>query len=362
MRLVATRAAAKLGLCWAILFLAVAALSAGTTGVMRINGHQQHSSPYGFVFKEFPQLRKCPTVQNGTLLSPGLDPSANPVEVFNRDAATGAFSFSNDLLTYHVVYMPSETAFFARELFEAPLRRAGLLFLKFGSQSAVAMPDRFDMRAGMPDAVRIGRDIGDTKIDTKKIAGFNRSFIRQVYRTNQVKLALAIDQICLSLDSVKPFFLVLAIDQGNDHTAFRERPQTHAIQALETEDPFVIRDGTVWLEHRTGLFVSRKAFHGFTDSAYCHLRRQAETRTNLGVGQFVDRRLAEYASIESFAGCECRGFVGSLHRFEQASALFSVRQNLQLERQFHYSGVYHSRTENAIPLPPEGGSLLAQLL
>jgi hypothetical protein len=35
--------------------------------------------------------------------------------------------------------------------------------------------------------------------------------------------------------------------------------------------------------------------------------------------------------------------------------LIGVREHLQLEREFHYSGVYHSKRKGAIPLSPEGG-------
>jgi hypothetical protein len=54
--------------------------------------------------------------------------------------------------------------------------------------------------------------------------------------------------------------------------------------------------------------------------------------------------------------------IRTFHGFQQSTPLIGIRQNLQLERQFHYSGVYHSTMEGAIPLSPKGDSLLARML
>jgi len=56
----------------------------------------------------------------------------------------------------------------------------------------------------------------------------------------------------------------------------------------------------------------------------------------------MDRRLTKDSGIVAGPGCESRGFIDALHCFNQPLSLFGIGQELQLERQLHYYGVYHS--------------------
>jgi hypothetical protein len=101
------------------------------------------------------------------------------------------------------------------------------------------------------------------------------------------------------------------------------------------------------LEGRALRFVPVKALYGLADGADGHLGRQAEANTNFTVRQFMDRRLAEDARIESALGCERCSFVVAPHGFQQPCSLRGVGKQLQLERQFHYLGLYNSLERNA---------------
>lgn len=360
---VIARATPKLVLASTVLFGAVTALSAGTAGIARIDSHEEHSGQPGLVLKEKAQLRESPGMQNCALLPQGRDPSANAVEVFNGNAAFGAFSFGNDLLANAVVDVRGEAPLFSGQLLQPPLRRTGLFLLKFRPQPAVTMAHRLDLRTGVALTIRIAGNISDTKIDTEKVCWLNGGAVRQVHRAIEIQPAFAVDQIGLTFDPVKSLLLVFAIDQRDDHSLFRQRPQADAVQSLEAHNAFVVSDGAVFPEHRTFRFVPREAFNSFTYRPDGHLCRQAVAAANFRVGQLVDRRLAEDFSFKSTLSREGSGFIDSLHSGKQPLALFGVRQNLQLERELHYYGVYHSlEREGAIPLPAKAGSLLAQNL
>jgi len=96
------------------------------------------------------------------------------------------------------------------------------------------------------------------------------------------------------------------------------------------------------LEGGADLLVAPKALNGLANRTHSHLRRKAKSISNLPIREFVDGRLGEDASSESTSGRKGCGFVYALHGFQQSRSLRGVRQYLQLERQLHYYGVYHS--------------------
>lgn len=360
---VITRATPKLVLALSVLFGAVSALSAGTAGIARIDGHEMHSGKSGFVFQKQPELRERPGMQNCTLPLPGLDPFADTIQIFDGNSATGAFSFGNDLLADVVVHPCGEALFFTSQLLQPPLCRTSLFLLKFGSQSAVTVAHRLDLRTGVALAIRVAGDAGDAQIDTEKLCWLDWRCVRKIDSAVEIEPALAVRQIGLTFDPVKPLLLVFAVDQRHDYAAFRQGPQADTVQSLESHDAFVVSDRAIRLKDWTFCLIAREAFNGLANSADSHLSGELELRANLRVSQFVDRWLAVNFRLESTLSREGSGFVDPLHSGKQPLALFGVRQNLQLEREFHYYGVYHSlERDGAIPLPAKAGSLLAQNL
>ena len=341
-RFVTARATPKLVLGLAILFCYVPAFGTFPASIARVDGDQQNASNSGLVFEEQKQLRERPGMQNSTLFSPGLDPLADTGKVFQFEPALGAFSFGNDLLGNTVVDMRGEPSLTPGEFLQFPLGRASLFLLKFGPQLAMPAPDGLNFASAMPLAVRRGCDVGDAKVHSEEFRWSDRRVAGKIYCAVQVELPLSVNQIGLPLDAVEPLALVLAVEQGNDNAAFWQRPKTNLVHTLEAEDALIVSDGPVGLEDRADCLVPLKALDGFADSTYCHLCGQSETGANFSVGQFVDRRLTKELGVKAEACRKGGGFIGALHGFEQPLRLCGVRQNLQLERQFHYSGVYIS--------------------
>ena len=355
-RFVTARATPKLVLALTVLFGAVSASSTSAAGIAGIDSHQHNASQLGFVFEEQTQLRERPGVQNRSLLLPGLNPFADTVEIFNGDTATGAFSFGNNLLGNAVINVGGESLLFTTQFLESALGGAGLLLLEPSPQPSMPMADRFDFASAMPLAIRGRGNVGDSKVYPKEFRWDNRRSVRQVHRAVQIELALPVDQIDLALDPVEPLLLILTVDQGNDQATFRQCPQADLIESLEAQNAFVIGDGPGRLEYRTLLLVPCKALDRFPDSADGHLCRQLVSGSDFGVRQFMDRGLAVELGLKREAGSERSRFVNPLHRGKQTLTLFGVRHKLQLERQFHYYGVYHStRGKRLLPMAKARG-------
>ena len=347
MRLVVARATSKLILGLAVRFLAVATLVTGAAGVTRIDGDQRYTGEPGLVLQKQSELRKRPGVENCSLPAPNRYPFADAIQFFNGNAASGAFSAGNDLLGYHMVRVRGEALLFSRKGFKPTLGGAGLFLLQFGSQSPVPVSDRLNMRTGVALPVRITRNIGNSKINSKEVIRTNRSALGKVDCAEQIKLILPVHQIRLPFDPVEPLLLVLAIDQRNNHTLFWQRPEAYTIQSLEAHNTLVVSDRTVGLEHGADTLVTGKALYSFANGANSHLSRQFVAGSDLGVCQFVDRGLTKDLGLKSALCRERSGFVHTLHRFEQTPTLFGVWQKLQLERKFQQLGVYHSKSRKA---------------
>jgi hypothetical protein len=332
----------KLVLGFAVLFCAVSTLSASPAGIARIDGDQRNTGKSGLVLKEQTQLRERPGMQNCTLPAPGLDPVTNASQFFDGNSTPGAFSFGNDLLTDIVIHPCRETPLFTREQFQSPFNGTGLFFLEFSSQSPMAMPDSLQFRTGVPLAVGIKSDIGDPKINSEELRRIDGRAGRNFHSAVEVEPALAINQIGLPFDAVEPFLLVLTVDHRDDNTTFRDCPQADFIDALESQNAFVVRDRAVRFEYRTDRFIAGETLNGFADCTDCHLCGQTESGSNFSVGQFVDRRLAKDPGIKPTAGSESRCFIRALHRFQELRSLSGIGKQPQLERQFQYLGVYRS--------------------
>jgi hypothetical protein len=342
MRFVTTGATPKLGLAGAVRLLAMSASRTGAAGVTRVYGNQRDASKLRLVLKEQAQLRERPTMENCSLPVPNRYPVTDAIEVFNRHPAPGAFSTGNDLLGYHMVCMRGKSLLLTGELAEPTFCRSRLFLLELGPQPSMAMANRSDMRTGAADAIRIRGDVSNAKIHAKEVRRLYRGGFRKVHRTVQVKLFSSIDQIRLTLDPVEPFLLVLTVDQRNDYAATWQRPKANAVHPLEGENSLVVGNRAMRFEDWAFAFVTTKALCRFANRTNSHLGRQTKAGTNLCVGQLLNAGRTEDFRLETNLGRKGGGFIGSLHRFEQPLALFGVRQKLQLERQFHYSGVYHS--------------------
>lgn len=302
-------AAPKLVLGASILFCAVATCGTGATGVTGVHGDHGYSSQFGLVLHKKSQLRECPRMQNGTLLSPGLYPFEDAAKFFYGDTAFGAFSFGNDLLGNTVVGVGCEASFAPGKISQASLCRTRVVLLEFRTQPSMAMAYRFGFAATVSSSVRGGGYIGNPQIHAKKFGWADRSATRQIYGTVQEELAFPVDQIGLSFDAVEALALILAIDQGNDNAPFRKRPQAYPVYALEAKYSFIVCDRSMRFERWASCFVASEAFYRLSDSPNRHLSGESVALSDFSVGQFVNRWLTEHLGIKSLACGKSGGLI-----------------------------------------------------
>jgi len=96
----------KLTLTLTIDLLTMAALGTSAASVPWIDQNDGHACQYRLVFHERTQLKESPSMMPVSLLPSNRYPVADSLEVFKDDAASGAFSGSNELLTDAVVFVP----------------------------------------------------------------------------------------------------------------------------------------------------------------------------------------------------------------------------------------------------------------
>lgn len=345
--LIVAGTAPKQLLASAVFLRAISTHGAGSARVAGIDRHDDNSRHSGLVLQEKAQLRKRPGMQNNTLLLQGLNPFTNSAKFFDGDPATGAFSFSNDLLGNTVVDVRREAPLTSRKASEPALGGARPFFLELGAQPPVAMADGINLASRIPSTIGSASNVHDTKVYAEKTSRLHWGGIRQVNRAVQEEPAFAIDEIGLAPDVVEPLLLVLAVDQRRCYPAFHQCPQTDLVGALETHNALVICDGAVALENRTDFPIAREALDRFADRTHRHLGRQTKRRADIPVNQPVNRRLTEYARLKGFARRKRGGFVDALQGSQKTGSLFCVRQNLQLDNQFHHFEKYHSVTRNS---------------
>src|SRR5271166_1093755 len=137
--------AGRCGICWAgesaayagkpvarrtVAAIYTAAFRARLAGISRVNADQGHATERCLVAHETPKLSKRPTVVRSPLALSNRCPGANVRQVFQPDAASGAFSLAHDYLADAVVHVGCEPRFLESAASQQPLGRVGSFPLK----------------------------------------------------------------------------------------------------------------------------------------------------------------------------------------------------------------------------------------
>src|SRR3984885_15237832 len=98
----------------------VRALAAAVAGIDR---DQQNTCQRSLLAQKGAKLMERPTAQSGTLLFPNRYPVVDALQLFQGDAALGAFGLGNDLLQDAVIDVSSKASFFATDVVGASVWR-----------------------------------------------------------------------------------------------------------------------------------------------------------------------------------------------------------------------------------------------
>src|SRR5690606_32887050 len=227
--------------------LAMSASVAGAAGIAGIDSHHRDTVELSFVFEKAPQLEERPSAHLRPLLFAEPSPITDATEVFNGDAASGVFGAKHKRFADNVILMAAEAGFLRPDPLHGPAGvLAGSSFVLAGHlpperppDAEIFLADSLNSLPGDDLPVAGGGELLNAKSDATELADFHWSFVGQVDARQQVELALAIDQIALTLDPVKSRLLVFAEHDREQLPTF-QREQADAIHAFETHHPLVV--------------------------------------------------------------------------------------------------------------------------
>src|ERR1700733_15439779 len=184
----------------------VRALAAAVAGIDR---DQENTRQRSLLAQKDAKLMERPTAQSGRLLFPNRYPVVDALQLFQGDAALGAFGLGNDLLQDAVIHVSSEASFFATELFELPFGAARALLLQFRAQRTSAIANLVDLASRQLLAIGGGGDGFDAEINPRKVIYHAWLRGRNFARRSHVELAFVVDQVRLAMLGLQQFFLAL---------------------------------------------------------------------------------------------------------------------------------------------------------
>ena len=297
----------------------VRALAAAVAGIDR---DQQNTCQRSLLAQKGAKLMERPTAQSGTLLFPNRYPVVDALQLFQGDAALGAFGLGNDLLQDAVIDVSSKTSFFATELFELPFGAARALLLQFRAQRTSAIANLVDLPSRQLLAIGGGGDGFDAEINPKKVLYHAWLRVRNFARRSNVELAFVVDQVRLAMLGLQQFFLALPGRIG-DLEPSRCGPDAHPIR-LECQDAGIVADGTLPGKAWLGFLVQFISVGNLSQDVYDYLSSQREQFFRLVVKQLMERELRENLTAPGLFAHPVAAGVCLLHRLQQCLALVSI--------------------------------------
>src|SRR5690606_19589199 len=160
---------------------------AGPGGVPGIDNDHRNACQTSLVLDEGAKLMERPTVLDATLSLLNRDPFADALEVFQGDAATGAFGLRDQPLADDVVDITGEPLLLPPALLEKLFGRLGAFGLKPRPEFRITLSQAVQARAGVGLTVRVGSDVDDAEVHTKPVFRLPRRRLRHVYDNGEVE-------------------------------------------------------------------------------------------------------------------------------------------------------------------------------
>lgn len=346
MALMATRNTGEGRLIRSVLLVNHAAARASKARVPGIDKNDGDAAHLCLVGNECAQLPKRPVMQAGSLTARGRNPAADVLEVFEHDAASGAFGSRDERLRDAMVDVTLEPSLTARQGFEPPFRSLGASFLQSRSAASKLGPDLLDGLARVGVAVAVCRQMGDTEIDAEPILGIESFGFGDIAGCGEHPLAAHEAQIDLTLSESHQLSLMLAHDDGHGDPPF-DRPQGHGVAAIdEPQDAIVVGLGCELSEDRRGLAVNLEGISHLGDRTHGSLSRKTEFSAGLFVERFVQVELTEPACLETFRRQPRASGVAPLKGVLERLRLLLRRKELHRSNQLHASNIEGTKQEH----------------
>lgn len=346
-------AARKLVAALAVLLLGVTAHAALPGSIARIDEADRHPNTPRLVGDLPLQIAKGPGVESLSLWPRSPYPLAYAFEVFEGNAALGAFGRSNDLLGDDVVRVAREALLLPPSLLEEPLRALGPLLLELLTKPFRATPERVELLSGEVVPVRCRGDVGDANVNPEPPQDLLLLCIRDFNGHEEVEAVVAENEVRFSAIISEKLSLALPADEWHSLPAF-DSPHARGVPSPR-EDALVVGNGPEWAECALALVAELVGVGHLRNSAHDHLARQIrEGGTTLSVHQVLEGKLPEGLCLEG-APREPRGrLVSAANRGCHGRTLCRCRLELDLGDQLHSALLYHIQALKGSALPWPG--------
>src|SRR5262249_48323160 len=152
-----------------------------------------------------------------------------------------------DLLANDVTVMAAEARLLAPQPLEFLPGSLGPPALEPLALEVVFLPHRLDAGAGVGLALAVGGQVDDPQIDSQEIVHSHRLAIGAFHGQIEQPLALAAEQIGLSL-GVAHALCLKGTDLHRDGQPAGEGPEVDLLRAEEAHDPGIVSDGGIAAE------------------------------------------------------------------------------------------------------------------
>jgi hypothetical protein len=164
----ATLATFKFALRASVSFVDMPAPATSLRGVGRVDLDERYSGDPGLISQESAELGEGPGMQHGPLGLKKPYPVANAAQLFDGDAAPGAFSLGHDAFADLVIDVRGEPGFLTAPLAQQASRGPSSLCLQPLPEACLSFPVAVQPGSGRAIAIARRCDVDDPQIDANK--------------------------------------------------------------------------------------------------------------------------------------------------------------------------------------------------
>jgi len=311
-------------------------------GISWVNQLHDHTGKACLVLDKAPELVKSPRVMLPPLALANRGPVPDAREVFKGNTATGVFSLCNNSLAEYMVGMGSKPVLFVGALTEKFLRCLRIFGLEFLAQFGMALSQSVNLAARVGLPVRVGGDIDNTKVNTKKALGVIGLRLRNVYDDGQVEGAISQCKVSLTYNPVYSGLLISTDAYWNGLSPL-ESKDGYPVCPLPREDALVVDYSTMGLEGMDFGLVPAIALNDLSYYPNCHLCRKAVMLSKVAIGKAVEFHLRSRIALEGKIGDIVARLIEAFHSLQQGLMLFESRCEFDHQRLFHVSIIDNKR-------------------
>lgn len=337
------RLAREVVACGTVLFADVSARRTSPTGIAWVNKLHRHSDKPALVGDLFLKIVKSPRVQDSTLLSGSPYPTANALEIFQGNAASGAFCNIANLFGNHMILVSDKSGFPATKPPQDTPTGSSALGLKALSLPPSAIANtRHIASISVGLTVRRLSQIHQTQINTKPGFTLGNFGLRKGDRHKQIKLSTLENQVSLTALILDHFPLAWSTNKRNVLASIN-RPDAHRrCGHVPRQNAFIVGKRSQRSKCATHVHVDLVGVNHLCVGTDNDLRREnRECFSTWPINKVVKRDLRKDFSGPCFLGNPVASGIGCLKSDFKCQSLFVGRQQFHLHSQLHERKLHH---------------------